>query len=449
MNKQELLRFIQYGESRTIEFKTTFGKGAIEAVVAFANVKGGKIIIGMNDDKNVVGVQISGETKQQWINKIKSSTSPAVIPDIYSVDFDKKTVMIIDVKEYPIKPVSYKGRYYKRVQNSNHLMNAGEIMDARLYSLQLSWDAYEYPNETIDSLDYNKIGKFIKNINETGRLHSKESEITILQKLSFIKNNKPTSAAMLLFAKIPLRMNIRVGRFKDDITIIDDRQITDTLLEAVEDTVKFIKTYMQIAYMFDGSIKRIEKWDYPLAAIREAVINAVIHRNYAEPSDIQIKIYDNKIDIFSPGKLYGDLTLEKLKKKNYQSSLRNKLLAEAFYLTGNIEKYGTGFIRIEDELKSYPDVSFEFKEIANGMLATFNKSGEVNEGVNEGVSEGVNEGVNEVLAFIRDNPGKRIPQIEKEIGVPAKTIERWLKKLKDEGILEFKGSSKTGGYYIK
>ena len=117
--------------------------------------------------------------------------------------------------------------------------------------------------------------------------------------------------------------------------------------------------------------------------------------------------------------------------------MRNKLLAEAFYLTGNIEKYGTGFIRIEDELKSYPDVSFEFKEIANGMLATFNKSGEVNEGVNE------------VLAFIRDNPGKRIPQIEKEIGVPAKTIERWLKKLKDEGILEFKGSSKTGGYYIK
>ena len=146
-------------------------------------------------------------------------------------------------------------------------------------------------------------------------------------------------------------MNIRVGRFKDDITIIDDRQITNTLFEAVDETMKFIKTYMMVAYEFHGEIQRVEKWDYPLNALREAVLNAVVHRDYAQPSDIQIKIYDDKIVIASPGKLYGDMTIEKLQNRNYQSSLRNKLIAEAFYLTGNIEKYGSGFIRIENELK--------------------------------------------------------------------------------------------------
>lgn len=122
-------------------------------------------------------------------------------------------------------------------------------------------------------------------------------------------------------------MNIRVGRFKDDITIIDDRQITDTLFEAVEDTMKFIKTYMMVSYEFNGEIKRVKKWDYPLKALREVVLNAIVHRDYREPSDIQIKIYDDKIVISSPGGLYGDMTLEKIKQKNYQPSLRNKLIA--------------------------------------------------------------------------------------------------------------------------
>lgn len=82
----------------------------------------------------------------------------------------------------------------------------------------------------------------------------------------------------------------------------------------------------------------------PLPAIREALLNAVIHRNYTDGSDIQIKIFDDNISIFSPGLLYGGLKLDELKSDNYQSRLRNKLVAEAFYLTGNIEKYGSGFI---------------------------------------------------------------------------------------------------------
>ena len=118
-----------------------------------------------------------------------------------------------------------------------------------------------------------------------------------------------------------------------------------------------------------------------------------MHRDYANTSDIQIKIFDDRITIFSPGKLYGGLTIEEIKTDSYQSHIRNKLIAEAFYLTKNIEKYGSGFIRIRKELESYPELS-------------------------------------------------------EQLHVPAKTIERWIKKLRDENKIIFKGAPKTGGYFI-
>jgi ATP-dependent DNA helicase RecG len=440
---QEILTLISNGENQTIEFKTSFQKEVVESIVAFANSDGGKVFVGVDDNDNISGIDISKESIQNYINTIKQNTIPSVIPDILEVTIDEKTVLIIDVKQYPIKPVSYKGKYYKRVKNSNHLMNSVEISDMLLKTLNLSWDAYEYPDTTIESLDINKIEKFFSTTKETGRFNFDDLPMVMLNKLSFTKNSKPTTASMLLFAKDPLRMNIRVGRFKDDITIIDDRQITDTLFEAVEDTMKFIKTYMMVSYEFNGEIKRVEKWDYPIKALREVVLNAVAHRDYREPSDTQIKIYDDKIVISSPGKLYDDMTLEKIKEKNYQSSLRNKLIAEAFYLTAKTEKYGTGFKRIEKELEEFPHITYEFKEIANAMQFTFFKnSSETN--------VGVNVGVNEVYDYIKSNQPTKANQIAKHFpDITQRTIERYIKQLKDEDKIIFKGSPKTGGYILK
>ena len=435
----DIKQLIANGENDKVEFKTSFKNDSIESIVAFANTKGGSLLIGVNDSGEVVGVDLGKETLQNHLNHIKQNSEPSVIPDVEVIMIDSKELLLITVNEYPIKPVSYKGRYYKRVQNSNHLMTPTEIADMHLKVLNLSWDAYIYPDSGVDALDMQKIEKFQKRVNEIGRFSIEEDTLTTLQKLKLIKDNKPTIASMLLFAKEPIRTHIRVGRFKDDITIIDDRQITDTLFEAVEETMKFIKTYMMVAYEFHGEIKRVEKWDYPINALREAVLNAIVHRDYREPSDIQIKIYDDKIVIASPGKLYGDITLEKLKSKNYQSSLRNKLIAEAFYLTGNIEKYGSGFIRIEEELKNYPHVSYEFKEIANAMQITFFKK-EVG---------GVNGGVNDVYNFIKNNPYSKAPIISKSLNIAKRTVERYIKELKEKDMIEFIGSPKTGGYVAK
>ena len=181
----------------------------------------------------------------------------------------------------------------------------------------------------------------------------------------------------------------------------------------------------------------------------KTVLNAIVHRDYTSPIDTQIKIFDNKITFFNPGKLYGDITVEKLATDTYQAQTRNKLIAEAFYLTGEIEKYGSGYIRIRDEISAYPGMKLDYEEMGNGYLVTlsYEASEGVSEGVSGGVSGGVSEGPNQLLMLITDTPGLRTTQISKLLNVPTKTLERWLKALRDENKVEFRGAPKTGGYF--
>jgi ATP-dependent DNA helicase RecG len=116
-------------------------------------------------------------------------------------------------------------------------------------------------------------------------------------------------------------------------TILDDRYITDTLFEAVEQAMKCIVSHISVAFEFDGGLRRKERFSHPLPALREALLNAVVHRDYTDPSDIQIKIFDDRITFFSPGGFYGGLKAADLQTDHYPSRLRNKLVAEAFSIS--------------------------------------------------------------------------------------------------------------------
>ncbi|MDP2025020.1 hypothetical protein [Sulfuriferula sp.] len=124
---------------------------------------------------------------------------------------------------------------------------------------------------------------------------------------------------------------------------------------------------------------------------------------------------------------------------NDQLHLRKKLIAEAFYPANNIEKYGSGFIRIRKALRDYPEIEFEIREFAGGVMATFAQR--------EGLNVGVNVGVNELLAYVESHPGQRAGEMAVAFKLTQRTIERWLKQLKEKGLIEFRGAPKTGGYY--
>ena len=449
---------IKSGEKQTTEFKLSFDKETIETITAFANTKGGTILLGINNNGSIIGTNIGQESIQKYINQTKNSTEPSLFVDIEEILIDDKKILLIKIGEFPIKPVSFKGKYYKRLSNSNHKMTLTEISNMHLQSLQLSWDSYEAIGSSFDTLDIDKIDKFFTKVNKTGRFKLLGTRKENLKKLSLLKNNSITNAAKLLFAKEQNSYNVHIGRFKTPTMILDDKMIRGTLFEVVEETMFYILSHIKVAFEFTGEIQRTEILEYPKEALRELILNSIVHRDYTSPTDIQIKIFDNSIRIFNPGNLYGDITIEQLKTNSYPSRTRNRLIAEAFYLTGDIEKYGSGYLRIRREIETYPTMKFEYEESGNGYMVTLNYTEQkttlnvgANVGANVGVNVGANVGVNvKIYQFIKQNQPVKIDALIKEFNtVTPRTIERWLKQLKGEGKIEFRGAPKTGAYYAK
>jgi len=285
-------------ESQQIEYKRAFNKEVIISLVAFANSSGGKVIVGKEDAGTVCGVEVGPETVQRYLNEIKVATYPQLLPKISLNEFDGKKVLTIEIGEFPVKPVSYKNRYYKRIHNSNHVMTLEEIVAQQQHALSLSYDAY--PSTTaMEVLDSKLIDDFFEKVARRGRASFRDDLVTNFTKMKLLRDGKLTIAANLLFGEPDC--SIRIGRFKSEATIIDDVVVKSPLFRAVDEALVFIKKHINLSYHFNGGRERKERWQYPLEALRELVLNAVVHRVYKNISDIVIKIFDERIMISNPG----------------------------------------------------------------------------------------------------------------------------------------------------
>ena len=170
-------------------------------MVAFANACGGAVYIGISNKGRITGIALGKETLQNWINEVKNKTTPQIIPDVEVLNLGDKTLVEVKIPEYPVKPISYRGRFYKRSGNSNHLLSVREISDLYLQSLQNSWDSYLYSGATLNDLDLSKITEFIARVNEVKRFSLPSDPGEAMKKLNMVRQNTPTNAAMILFAK--------------------------------------------------------------------------------------------------------------------------------------------------------------------------------------------------------------------------------------------------------
>ncbi len=355
------------GENQQLEFKESFGKEtAVRQLTdaAFSNASGGTILLGVDKTGVVKGVTVNGEILKEWVNIIKQATQPQIYPEMNTYDIEGKTIVAVKVQEYPIKPVSCKGKYFKRVGASNHQVPSDEIVEMQLYSINSSFDSFKV-NQPVSDLDMDLLKKYFAQIENTGRIILNDDPMVNLRKTGLLRENQPTFAALLLFGEH--HTGIRIGRFKTPDVIIDDILIQSPLTVAVEEAMTFIKKNISLRYEFTGELRRKEIWQFPLPVIRELLMNAIIHKDYRNPTDIMIKIFDDRIIFTNPGSLMGGLKPEDLLTGDYVAVHRNKLLAEAFYLRGDIEKFGTGYYRIQTELKNYPEIQFSF-ELINGFM---------------------------------------------------------------------------------
>ena len=366
MKQADLKKLIKGGETETVEFKASFDKEALETSVAFANTKGGIILTGVSDKGEIKGIQIGKETLKDWTNQISQSTEPRIIPEIEIDQIDGKNVAVIRIKEFPIKPVSTKGRCFRRVKNSNRVMQPHEIAEMHFQSTGMSWDKLSVTNVSRDDIDIEKIKKYIESTKDAGRrkISSTEKPLQVLEKLELIKDGKPTWAAILLFHNHPQHFLsqavIHCGKFKEGTVVIDDRMIGGTIIEQIEEAMDFIRKNINVEFVMTGKPAREEIWDYPLEALREAVINAVCHRDYTVPSNTEVRIYDDELIVWNPGGLPLGLTVEDLYKP-HPSVLRNKGVGGIFYDMGLIEQWGSGIdkMRMACQKAGIPEPKFE------------------------------------------------------------------------------------------
>lgn len=397
------------------------------------------------------GVQIGKETLIGWTNKISQGTQPRIIPEVESSEIEDKIIAVIQIKEFPIKPVSTKGRCYRRVGNSNRLMTPQDIAEMHLHSTGTSWDKMPAPDATMSDIDPEKIKRYIRRSSDAGRrdVGDHEEPFEILKKLELVKEGKLTWAALLLFRKDTKYLRsqglVHCGRFKEETIVIDNRMIEGTIVEQIDETMDFIRKNISVKFVMTGKPQRDEVWDYPLEAIRESIINAVCHRDYTMPSNSEIRIYDDRLTIWNPGGLPLGITMDDLLKP-HGSVLRNKGIGAVLYDMGLIEQWGSGISKMLNlcSLAGIPEPHFE--EYQSGFLVEFRKNIYTEEYLR---SLGLNERQINAITFLKEK-GKISNKGYRELsGLSDEGARKDLNELIEKNIVESRGKGRSIHYILK
>ncbi len=372
-----ILDILHKEESETLEFKESFGREAVETISAFANTKGGILLVGVNDKGAVVGIHSTKNALKDWANQISQVTG-GLHPSIEAFAVKSKKVLMIQVDENRIKPVMCHGRAFIRSGSTTRQMTIEEITRCVLANAGVTWDALPEVRASLSDISIPKVKAFIEVAKREKRrpIPTGTTPIELLEKLELVSKGKPTRAAILLFGKNPQQFYsqamLKIGRFRGETLIVDDRRIDGTLFDQVEGAMGYFREKLDTRFEMTGRPQRDVIWEYPLKALREAVINAICHRDYMSTRDTEVRIYDKELMVWNDGGLPSILSVELLRKK-HPSVPRNKQIAEIFYYAGVIEAWGSGTKLILDECASagLPEPIFEQEQ---GFRVTFNKA---------------------------------------------------------------------------
>lgn len=341
-------------ETYNLEFKQTMTNSFLKTVVAFANYDGGKIIFGLDDKSNIIGIENPTKFAIDLENKINDSISPQVA---YEIEIDQNNLVILNVDSGDDKPYFYKSKSYKRNDSATVEVDPQELKRLILEGKNISYDQIQSTNN-----DY-KFSYLEGKLQE--KLGIDKLNNDILKTLELIDKNNELTNAGDIFADNNLRNMIDIVRFGDDInTILSRFTYKDmSILKAFDLALDKYKEYYNIEKI-DGMYRRkIEL--IPEAAFREAIANALVHRDWMIQSFIQISLTEEGIRIISPGSLTQGISEEEYINGNL-SLMRNPIIANIFFRLDIIEAFGTGIRRIK---KAYEDevVKPEFKVYQNSI----------------------------------------------------------------------------------
>ena len=356
-------------ESQSIEFKSNWRDEYFKVISSFANCEGGMLKIGVDDRGNPIGLKNTDRLLEDLPNKIRNKLG--IIPSIEVEKKNKREIIRISVHPSFV-PISYDGKFFIRSGSTVQELQGKELADFLMKKSFYRWDDAIEERMSLSEIDADSIEQFKRYAVDRIPAITKETDLVrLLQKLNLIENNQLKRAAVLLFGKAPQQFYrqavVRIGKFLTETEVQSTDIVKGNLFQQLENTLEILRMkYLKSITKFEG-IHRRDILEYPYEALREAVINALIHRDYLGTSQIQVRVYSDKLVIMNQGKLPPEISVEELK-TSHLSIPRNTLLAEVFYYAGFIESWGRGTIKIVENCVAQGLPEPDFAE-ENGVMS--------------------------------------------------------------------------------
>ena len=372
MNVKDILN---QPEGRRLEFKESIPTKSdlAKTIIAFANDAGGELYVGIkNDPREVTGLNDEDilQIEEQISNIIFDQCAPLIIPDILSLRYKGKVVLRVKIYKGNTPPYHLKSKgtakgTYIRVGSTNRLADEAILMELERQKRNISFDAEPSYLKEAKTLHIEPFRDFFFEKTDERLTAAVLKKLNLVQK---VQGKTYPSNALLLFSDDEGRRQlfpypkVECVRFKGATpgTFLDQKTIDSNIAVQAEQAYSFVLRHISQSSTFEG-VYRIDRWEYPVLAIREAIRNAIVHRDYSlTGKDIKVAIYDDMVEITSPGKLLPSIDFNELEAG--QSDIRNKTIAPVFKRMGIIEQWGAGLRLIATELDKYPEIELKWNE---------------------------------------------------------------------------------------
>lgn len=499
---KDISEILRKHEGRQLEFKEKMPSRSdlAKTIVAFANDAGGDLYIGINNQHVVSGLSEAELVSQeeQISNLIYDRCFPHILPEISFVTLEGKNVLRIhiyrgSVPPYYVKEKGIEKGTYIRVGSNNRLADSTIIRELERVRNNISYDAEAVYDIPLCDLNYTSFSKLY--LEKKGEPLDKQ----VLLKLELIKEIRgelyPTNALVLL-SDDPERSShfpyarIDFARFKgnDMQLFIDQKSSSGNLVQQIDEALDFVQRHTNLHGRTE-EVFTIRRWEFPMEAIRELLRNAVIHRQYAfENADIKLAIFDDMIEISSPGLLPPNIVYENL--LSQQSSPRNRIVARVFKHLGIIDQWGRGLKLIAEELQQYPEIALLYREAGLFFQVLLAKQNmieaaqrdhyilvEIPQAPTSSYTElsvleeapakflhtpsnweltnplgqlttRLSEDEKSILKLLSAEPNITIVNIVEALGIKQRTCERLIAQLKEKHLLARKGNNRTGYWEV-
>ncbi|SFB15034.1 RNA-binding domain-containing protein [Selenomonas ruminantium] len=474
-----LMDEILQGESATVEFKEQLPEKSskyMKTVVAFANGRGGRIYFGVRDvDHAVVGVAPGNlfRTMDAITTAIADSCEPTIFPDVSAMNIEGKQVIVVDIQAGRQRPYYLKSQgmmhgVYVRVSGTTRPADRNYIEELMLEDSHRYYDQLPADYEITASDIENLCNSLYKTAVENADRKSSSVDIRRINANTLLswgvlaeRSGKlvPTNAFSLLTGHYNLPCKVQCGVFRGSsrALLVGRQEFQGPIQKQVQDVYEYVLTKCGLRTEIRG-LYRYDSYEFPKESLREAIVNAVVHRSYLEHSDITVFLYDDRLEITSPGGLLQTVTIERIK-EGY-SKVRNRALTDAFIYMNLIDQYGSGIPRILEEFRQEGLVEPQFVDMGADFRVIFKRrhifdTNDTDDANTDTKGETINDtnatedSIDEKICEIMQQDNEvTVNRLAERLHTSRSTVLRSIKRLKNNGLVQRIGDNRNGKWQV-